>query len=346
MIRHDVRSPFLVFLRLCRRFRDAARRWTRTGNRRGLCIRAGGQRLRRFLEGTGGLSSGSDGAFRGGRRAAHCALPDRDQSQPVVGHPGGGVSASCSAGAHGKAARSGHDPQQLRVPNRHLVMADGDAAGVWGLGSQTAFGGRHFGARLEAFFRAASIADPAGSTSKLSAHYASLSELLSADPAIVADYSDEAAAGALAEVRSLMTWALEDELRQRRPIRCARDATALLKQLIGFRCDELLIVLFLDSGRGLIDHEVVTVGRTDSVDMDCRRILLRAIGRGAAGIIVAHNHPSGDPRPSSSDIRATRMLADVSRALGITLHDHLVVAGGEIRSAMFGSDWSSANSVV
>ena len=58
------------------------------------------------------------------------------------------------------------------------------------------------------------------------------------------------------------------------------------------------------------------------------------MGRGAMGLIVAHNHPSGDPTPSSSDLRVTRMLADTARSLGICLHDHLVVAGDEVRSAM------------
>jgi len=152
---------------------------------------------------------------------------------------------------------------------------------------------------------------------------------------IVADYAGDAAAGALAGVRDLMTWALEERLRGRRLINCKRDAAEFLKALIGFRCDELLIVLFLDSGRRLIDHEVIAAGRADSVEFDQRRILLRAIGRGAMGIIVAHNHPSGDARPSRSDFAATRRLADLAQAFGITLHDHFVVAGGEVRSALF-----------
>ena len=117
-------------------------------------------------------------------------------------------------------------------------------------------------------------------------------------------------------------------------IRGDKEAAAFLKALIGFRSDEALVVLFLDSRRGLIDHEVIATGRADSVDFDQRRILLRAMARGASGIIVAHNHPSGDARPSTSDIRVTRQLADTARGLGICLYDHLVVAGGEVRSVM------------
>jgi DNA repair protein RadC len=132
-----------------------------------------------------------------------------------------------------------------------------------------------------------------------------------------------------------MVHTLEEKLRNRRPLRYKRDAAAFLKLLIGSRCDECLVALFLDAAGGLIDHETVAIGKPDSVELDQRQILLRAIGRGAVGLIIAHNHPSGDPRPSRSDLEATRRLADAARSLGILLHDHFIVAGAEIRSALF-----------
>jgi DNA repair protein RadC len=187
---------------------------------------------------------------------------------------------------------------------------------------------------LEAFLRATAIAEPVRVAAKLSEHYSTLSELLSADPAIVASYSGAAAALAIAETRMLMISALEEDLSDREPFSCPRDAEQFLKGLIGFCADELLIVLFLDSRRRLIDYEVAAAGSVDGVDFDPRRILFRAMGRGAAGIIIAHNHPSGDSRPSNADFRLTRRLADTARGLGICLHDHLVVAGGEVRSAL------------
>jgi DNA repair protein RadC len=140
----------------------------------------------------------------------------------------------------------------------------------------------------------------------------------------------------LSGARWLMIHALKDELSERPVIANADGAAVFLKQLIGFRCDELLIALYLDARRRLIDYEVVAAGRPDSVDFDERRILLQAMARGATGLILAHNHPSGDPRPSRSDSQATRRIAHVAGALGICLHDHLVVAGDEVRSAMFG----------
>ena len=63
-----------------------------------------------------------------------------------------------------------------------------------------------------------------------------------------------------------------------------------------------------------------------------RAIFAAGLRHGAEGLVIAHNHPSGDPEPSRADIEATRRLADVAAALGIRLHDHLIFAGGECRS--------------
>jgi DNA repair protein RadC len=63
-----------------------------------------------------------------------------------------------------------------------------------------------------------------------------------------------------------------------------------------------------------------------------REIILDAAAHGSAGIVLAHNHPSGDPRPSESDLRATRRLATAAEALDCTVLDHLVFAGRECTS--------------
>ena len=63
-----------------------------------------------------------------------------------------------------------------------------------------------------------------------------------------------------------------------------------------------------------------------------RQIIADAAFHGSAGIVLAHNHPSGDARPSDSDFRATRRLATAAEALDCTLLDHLVFAGAECTS--------------
>jgi DNA repair protein RadC len=63
-----------------------------------------------------------------------------------------------------------------------------------------------------------------------------------------------------------------------------------------------------------------------------KAIILDAAEHGSAGIVLAHNHPSGDPRPSDSDCKATRRLAAIAEALDCTVLDHLVFAGTECTS--------------
>lgn len=67
-------------------------------------------------------------------------------------------------------------------------------------------------------------------------------------------------------------------------------------------------------------------------DFPIRVIITDAARHGSAGIVLAHNHPSGDPRPSDSDFRATRRLASAAEALDCAVLDHLVFAGGECTS--------------
>ena len=73
-------------------------------------------------------------------------------------------------------------------------------------------------------------------------------------------------------------------------------------------------------------------GDAAGIDWPLRSILLEGARRGCAGLIVAHNHPSGDPTPSAADRTATRRLATAGDAIGLTLVDHLLFAGDECAS--------------
>ena len=73
-------------------------------------------------------------------------------------------------------------------------------------------------------------------------------------------------------------------------------------------------------------------GDTCGVDFPLRHIMLDAARHGSAGIVLAHNHPSGDARPSDSDLRATRKLAAAAEAIDCTVLDHLVFGGEECTS--------------
>jgi DNA repair protein RadC len=87
-------------------------------------------------------------------------------------------------------------------------------------------------------------------------------------------------------------------------------------------------VLFLDRKNVLIADEVQNRGTVDHTPVYPREIVKRALELGASSIILVHNHPSGDPTPSKADIAMTREVATAAKALGIAVHDHLVIGRG------------------
>lgn len=73
-------------------------------------------------------------------------------------------------------------------------------------------------------------------------------------------------------------------------------------------------------------------GHAGGADLPIREIVADAARHGSKGLILAHNHPSGDPSPSATDKRITRRLALVGEAMDLAILDHLVMAGSECRS--------------
>jgi DNA repair protein RadC len=88
---------------------------------------------------------------------------------------------------------------------------------------------------------------------------------------------------------------------------------------------ERVRVLHLDGKNRLIRDEIVSEGSIDSANVHVREIVKRALEIGSAGLILVHNHPSGDPQPSKADIQLTRDIVEAGRRLGITVHDHVVI---------------------
>ncbi|CAN5222904.1 DNA repair protein RadC [soil metagenome] len=84
-------------------------------------------------------------------------------------------------------------------------------------------------------------------------------------------------------------------------------------------------VLFLDKKNQLILDEVMNHGTVDHAPVYPREVARRALEEAASSVILVHNHPSGDPTPSSADVDMTRQIIDALRPLRISVHDHLVV---------------------
>ena len=91
---------------------------------------------------------------------------------------------------------------------------------------------------------------------------------------------------------------------------------------------ECFRVLFLDTKNRLIEDEEQQRGTVNHTPVYPREVMRRALELTASAVIMVHNHPSGDPSPSKADIEMTRQVRDVGKSLGITLHDHVIVARG------------------
>lgn len=99
---------------------------------------------------------------------------------------------------------------------------------------------------------------------------------------------------------------------------------------------EQLRVLYLDRRNVLIADEEQARGTVDHVPVYPREIIRRALELNASALILVHNHPSGDPTPSDSDIAMTAQIVRAADSMGITIHDHLII--GRSRELSFRSE--------
>jgi DNA repair protein RadC len=94
---------------------------------------------------------------------------------------------------------------------------------------------------------------------------------------------------------------------------------------MAFADKEQFRILFLDKRNQLIADEVQQTGTIDHTPVYPREVVKRALELSATAIILVHNHPSGDPTPSSADIQMTKSIVDIAGTLGISVHDHIIV---------------------
>lgn len=115
-------------------------------------------------------------------------------------------------------------------------------------------------------------------------------------------------------------------------VRSASDIWKLVRADLGHSSVERMAVVLLDGLHRVVHQEVVSVGSTRFTIVDPVTIFRLALVYRATAVVVAHNHPSGDPRPSATDLTVTETLERAGRAIGIPLLDHLVVTRQEYTS--------------
>ena len=111
------------------------------------------------------------------------------------------------------------------------------------------------------------------------------------------------------------------------PIRSAAEAAQWFLPALRWLDHEELHALYLDRRGRPLHYRRLTSGSDAATVVDPRQILRPAVACSAASLVIGHNHPSHDPEPSAEDRAATRRLAAACAALGVRLHDHLIVGG-------------------
>lgn len=122
---------------------------------------------------------------------------------------------------------------------------------------------------------------------------------------------------------------LEKRLLYKDPINNSKELFDFLYHNIRDKNHECFIVVFLDAKNKVIATETLFEGTLTASSVYPREIVLAALNHHAAALIFAHNHPSGDPSPSSEDISITRQLVLACKVIGITVHEHLIIGDNQ-----------------
>ena len=176
-------------------------------------------------------------------------------------------------------------------------------------------------------FRAMPRRDVKPLAKALIARFGSFAEVVSARPERLAEIEGLGEA-AIVEIRIVEAAArrLAKSSIERRPSMSSFAAVVdYCRTAMAFLDHEEFRILFLDKKNFLIADEVQGVGTVDHAPVYPREIMRRALELGASALILVHNHPSGDPEPSTEDIYLTHQIIAVGKSLKIVVHDHLIV---------------------
>lgn len=159
--------------------------------------------------------------------------------------------------------------------------------------------------------------------------FGSIPEVFGAPAADLVRVAGVSAAVRLKLAQDVARRALAQPLRRRDVFTAWSQVAAYLRTVMVGLPREQFRALFLDKKNQLIAEEVMNEGTVDHAPVYPREIMRRALELSASAVILAHNHPSGDPTPSSADIDMTRQVVEAARALRIAVHDHVLVAGDQ-----------------
>ena len=175
-------------------------------------------------------------------------------------------------------------------------------------------------------------ADAVEAADALMARFGGLGRILGAPERDLAEIIGTPAARELGLLHVLLLRALEHPLRQRLSLSSFEAVKTYLRARLAASPREAFHVLFLDKKNHLIADERMGAGTVDHAPVYPREVMRRALELSASSLLLAHNHPSGDPTPSQADIDMTGQVVEAAKALRIAVHDHFIVAGDRVAS--------------
>jgi DNA repair protein RadC len=159
--------------------------------------------------------------------------------------------------------------------------------------------------------------------------FGGIAALLSADPSALASAGlGLAGIAALKAVREAALRLMRSELQERPVVGSWDKLIDYCTAHIAHGKVEEFHILFLDRKNVLIKHEQQQRGTIDHTPVYPREVVKRALELQASALILVHNHPSGDPTPSTADIAVTKDIVKAAQPLGVTVHDHLIIGRG------------------
>jgi DNA repair protein RadC len=172
--------------------------------------------------------------------------------------------------------------------------------------------------------------DTKGLAKELIARFGNFAAVLAADREALANAGlNDGAIAALLSVREASARFLRGEIADKSVISNWQALIDYCTAKIGFAAAEEFHLLFLDRKNALIRDERQQQGTVDHTPVYPREVVKRALELNATAIIMVHNHPSGDVTPSRADIEMTKQVREAAKAVGIALHDHLVIGRGK-----------------
>jgi DNA repair protein RadC len=166
------------------------------------------------------------------------------------------------------------------------------------------------------------------------AHFKSLPAVFEAPPEALAQVAGIGSHNAIALrlVKAVADRYLSERLIDRPVLNDSRALFDFLYHTLRDLARERFVALFLDAKNRVLDTATLSEGSLTASAVYPREVIQAALERRAAALIFAHNHPSGDPAPSADDVALTRRLVFACRAVGITVHEHLVVGANRYYS--------------